>query len=45
MESSTQVRTTADGVPFFRTADDAFCGLDDYPFAPNYVPFEGLRLH
>ena len=45
MESSVQVQTTADGAPFLQTPDDAFSGLADYPFAPNYADFEGLRLH
>ena len=36
---------TADGVPFLRTPDAAFADLPGYPFAPNYLTFEGLRLH
>lgn len=43
--TSSDLMHTADGVPFLRTPDDAFDGLDDYPFAPRYVEFEGLRLH
>lgn len=45
MGSLAQVRTSADGVPFFRTLDEHFSGLADYPFSPNYVDFEGLQLH
>jgi haloalkane dehalogenase len=29
----------------FRTADERFAGLPDYPFAPHWLDFEGLRLH
>ena len=36
---------TPDGLPFLRTPDGNFEGLDDYPFPPNYVEVEGLRLH
>lgn len=36
---------TAAGVPFLRTADAAFAGLDRYPFVPQFLEFEGLRLH
>ena len=28
-----------------RTPDDRFAGLPDYPFAPNYVEVDGLRVH
>ncbi|MCB0183294.1 MAG: alpha/beta fold hydrolase, partial [Caldilineaceae bacterium] len=28
-----------------RTPDDRFDNLPDYPFAPNYVEVNGLRLH
>lgn len=37
--------TTADGVPFLRAPDAAFDGLPDFAYAPNYVVFQGLRLH
>lgn len=36
---------TADGVPFVRTPDANFEGLPDFAHPPNYLPFEGLRLH
>ena len=36
---------TADGVPFLRSPDSAFDGLPDYEFSPNYLMFQGLRLH
>jgi haloalkane dehalogenase len=39
-----RLRTVA-GVEFLRTADAAFEGLADYPYAPHYLDFEGLRLH
>ena len=37
--------TTAQGVPFIRTPDEHFSDLPGYDFAPNYLSFEGLRLH
>jgi haloalkane dehalogenase len=32
-------------VPFLRTPDASFEGLDGFPFAPHYVPLDGLRMH
>lgn len=29
----------------YRTPDDRFDGLPDYPFAPNYLEQDGLRMH
>lgn len=40
-----KVQTTPDGVPFLRSDEAAFAGLADYPYAPHYLWFEGLRLH
>ncbi|WP_337187655.1 alpha/beta fold hydrolase [Phenylobacterium sp.] len=37
--------TTADGVAFLRSPEESFADLPDYPYAPNYVEFEGLRMH
>ena len=34
-----------DGTSFLRTPDSAFEDLPDYPFAPQYCAFEGLRMH
>ncbi len=45
MDTTVEIRTTADGTPFIRTPDGHFENLADYPFAPNYVEFQGLRLH
>ncbi|KPF74491.1 hypothetical protein IP88_07910 [alpha proteobacterium AAP81b] len=36
--------TTAAGVPFVRSEDAAFADLADWPYAPRYLDFEGLRL-
>ena len=36
---------TVDGVEFLRTADSAFADLPGYAHPPNYLSFEGLRLH
>ena len=41
----TQTSTTPDNVPFVRTPDSSFEGLADFAFPPNFVTFEGLRLH
>ncbi len=43
--ASVNLQRTADGVPFLRAPDGNFEGLDGYPFSPNYLDFEGLRLH
>ncbi len=32
-------------VESYRTPDECFAGLPGYPFAPNYVEQDGLRLH
>ena len=40
-----RLHTTDTGVTFLRTDDAAFEGLPGYAFAPNYMTFEGLRLH
>jgi haloalkane dehalogenase len=29
----------------YRTSDDRFDGLPDFPFSPNYVEQDGLRMH
>lgn len=36
--------TTDAGVPFLRTPESAFQDLEDFPYRPHYVDFEGLRL-
>ena len=33
------------GVDAYRTPDERFAALPGYPFAPNYVERDGLRLH
>jgi haloalkane dehalogenase len=35
----------AETVDFYRTPDAAFAGLPDYPFAPNWLSWQGLRIH
>ena len=45
MDESAQAGASVDGVPFIRSPDAAFADLADYPFAPNFVTFQGLRLH
>jgi haloalkane dehalogenase len=29
----------------YRTSDERFDGLPDWPFAPRYVEQDGLRMH
>lgn len=41
----TKIMRTDQGVEFLRTPDSAFIGLADYNFTPNFLSFEGLRLH
>lgn len=31
--------------PFIRTPDENFDGLADFPFVPNYIDVDGLRMH
>ncbi|MBS0408614.1 MAG: alpha/beta fold hydrolase [Proteobacteria bacterium] len=40
-----QVLTTPKGVPFVRTPEAAFDDIEEFPYASDYVTFEGLRLH
>lgn len=37
--------TTDAGVPFLRTPDTHFEHLVDFPFAPQYLEVDGLRMH
>ena len=32
-------------MPVFRTPDERFAGLPDFPFAPRYTEVQGLRMH
>jgi haloalkane dehalogenase len=36
--------TTASGVSFLRTPDDRFANLADFPYQPNYIDVDGLRM-
>jgi len=36
---------TQSHVPFLRTPDSNFDHLADFPFAPNYLDIDGLRMH
>ena len=40
----TDPMTTADGVAFLRTPEANFAALADFPHAPRFVDFEGLRM-
>ncbi len=44
-DSDVLVLETEDGLQFVRTPDERFEGLPGYPFEPNYVTIDGLRLH
>ena len=37
--------TTDQGVPYLRTPDAHFAHLADFPFAPQYLEVDGLRMH
>jgi pimeloyl-ACP methyl ester carboxylesterase len=39
------IHQTADGRAFVRTPDEYFEQLPDFPYAPNYVEVDGLRMH
>ena len=41
----TQIRHTEAGVPYLRAPEANFEGLPEFGYPPNYVAFEGLRLH
>ena len=36
---------TSDGREFVRTPSECFDNLPDFPFEPNYVEVDGLRMH
>jgi len=42
-DGSAEVMTTASGVQFVRTPDDAFTNLPDWPYEAKYVEIDGLR--
>ena len=39
------VHRTADGREFVRTPDERFSDVPDFPYRPNYVDIDGLRMH
>ena len=44
-DESVNIRVTESGIRFVRTPDRRFENLPGYPFPPNYVMIDGLRLH
>ena len=42
---SPAIRHTIDGRAFVRTPDAQFQNLPDFPYQPNYVEVDGLRMH
>jgi len=42
---SAELQYTTDGREFVRTPDEQFENLPDFPFSPNYVEVDGLRMH
>ena len=40
-----EIHKTSDGREFVRTPDHCFKDLPDFPYAPNYVQVDGLRMH
>jgi len=43
--TSATIHKTPNGREFVRTPDDCFKNLPDFPYSPNYVEVDGLRLH
>ncbi len=43
--TETSVKTTSHGIPFVRTPDENFLDLADFPYSPNYLDVDGLRMH
>ncbi len=39
------IQKTPNGIQFVRTPEEAFLNIPDYPFEPNYVFINGLRIH
>jgi haloalkane dehalogenase len=37
-------QTTASDIKFLRTPEERFAGLPDFPYVPNYMAVEGLRM-
>lgn len=44
-ESHVEVLETASGLAYVRTPEKRFENLADFPYAPNYVEVDGLRMH
>jgi len=42
---SITIHKTGDGREFVRTPDECFADLPDFPYEPNYVDVDGLRMH
>lgn len=45
VDKSVPVHTASSGWEYVRTPEERFENLPDYPFAPNYVEIDGLRMH
>ncbi len=45
IDTEVPVFTTGAGVEYVRTPDERFKNLSGYPFKPNYVTIDGLRMH
>lgn len=39
------IHRTSDNREFVRTPDECFADLPDFPYTPNYVEVDGLRMH
>lgn len=44
-DKSLEVLETEGGIKYVRTPDERFSNLPDFPFEPNYVEIDGLRMH
>jgi len=45
MSKFEKLQTTPIKIGVFRTTDSAFADLPDYPFEPNYIEVDGMRMH
>jgi len=45
IDSNVKIYTTKKGIKYVRTPDSRFANLPGYPFKPNYVLIDGLKMH
>ena len=45
VDTNVPIHKASSGWEFVRTPEERFENLPDYPFSPNYVEIDGLRMH